>query len=36
MGTKRLQLLGKAEPLPAETRSLGDRLPVTRARVRHQ
>lgn len=32
MGTERLRLLGKAELLLAETRSLGDRLPVTRAR----
>lgn len=29
VGTKRLRLLGKAELLPAETRSLGDHLPVT-------
>lgn len=33
VGTKRLWLLGKAELLPAETRSLGDHLPVTRARA---
>lgn len=31
VGTKRLWLLGKAELLPAETRSLGDHLAVTRA-----
>lgn len=31
MGTKRLWLLGKAELLLAETRLLGDHLPVTRA-----
>lgn len=36
VGTKRLQLLGKAELLLAETRSLGDHLPVTRACSRHQ
>lgn len=35
VGTKRLWLLGKAELLPAETRSLGDHLPVTGA-PRHQ